>query len=72
MFAIDTSFGKRSLIIKVKTKAIMKIMFAIMKIRNIANMIFIIALVFTFNIAIAFAYIIPEEYRSRYANLTSF
>ena len=32
MVAMDTSFGKRSLMINVKTKAIMKIMFAIFRI----------------------------------------
>ena len=31
MVAIDTSFGKRSLMMKVKTKAIMKIIFAIFR-----------------------------------------
>ena len=32
MVAIDTSFGKRSLMMKVKTKARMKIIFAIFRI----------------------------------------
>ena len=32
VIAIDTSFGKRSLMMKVKTKAIMKIIFAIFRI----------------------------------------
>ena len=32
MVAMDTSFGKRSLMINVKTKAIMKIIFAIFRI----------------------------------------